>query len=155
MRFIMESSRIEKILDDLVGHCREAAQGYEAAAKAVDNPDLKHLFETYARQREHFVADLESEIRKRGGEPVAPSTVAEVLHQGWLRLKAALAGHREDTIMTECASGETEALEAYATVPQADLPDDVRQMLERQEAGIREAHDRLQAMSLILAGKPV
>lgn len=60
-----------------------------------------------------------------------------------MSLKAAVTGHGEEAIISAVERGEDSARAAYEKALQQDLPADVRALVERQYAGIRESHERV------------
>lgn len=130
-------------LNNLIETCRDGQEGFKTAAEGVNNPELRELFHEYSRQRAGFVGELEDEVRRLGGEPDATGSVTASLHRGWMGLKAALTGGDEASILAECERGEDAAMSNYRAAFNVDLPANVRQMAERQFAGIKEAHNKI------------
>jgi uncharacterized protein (TIGR02284 family) len=56
-------------------------------------------------------------------------------------LRAALEGGDDRAILSECERGEGVALETYRSALGTDMPANVRVMVERQFAEIKEAHN--------------
>jgi uncharacterized protein (TIGR02284 family) len=133
-------------LNKLIEVCRDADAGFRAAADAVANQDLKGLFLCYAQQRARYVAELQDEVRRLGGEPEESGTLAGVLHRGWVGLKGVLTGGSECSMIVECERGEDFAQKAYEQVLRKSLPDDVRTLVERQAAGVQEAYERIRVL---------
>jgi hypothetical protein len=110
-------------LNNLIETCKDGQNGFQAAADGVKNNDLKTLFHTYSRQR------------------------AESLHRGWIDIKSAVTGEDENAVISECERGEDSAVRNYEdALREQDLPADVRAIVERQFAQIKEAHDRIRSL---------
>jgi uncharacterized protein (TIGR02284 family) len=60
-----------------------------------------------------------------------------------VNLKSAITGKDELAILTECERGEDVAKAAYAKALKADLPPNVRSIVERQYQGVKQNHDRV------------
>jgi uncharacterized protein (TIGR02284 family) len=52
-------------------------------------------------------------------------------------------GNDEAAIVSECERGEDSAVDQYQEALAEDLPMDVRQIINRQYAAIKSAHDRV------------
>jgi uncharacterized protein (TIGR02284 family) len=130
-------------LNELIETAKDGELGFQTAADAVTDAELKRLLVGYARQRGEFATQLRDEVQRLGGRPEESGSVAGSLHRGWMSLKAALTGHGEEPIISAVERGEDSARTAYEKTLQQDLPGDVRALVERQYAGIRESHERV------------
>lgn len=130
-------------LNSLIETCRDGQEGFKSAAEGVDNSELKELFYTYSQQRAGFVGELQDEVRRLGGEPDTTGSVTASLHRGWMDLRAAVTGGDEASVLAECERGEDAAMSAYRAAFNVDLPASCRQMVERQFAEIKEAHNHI------------
>ena len=131
-------------LNALIETSRDAQNGFHAAAEVVDDPSLKRLFAAYAQQRGEFAHELEGEIRRMGGVPQGSGSVAGTLHRAVLNIRAAVSGRDERAVIDEAERGETAAVRAYETeLRRSELPADIRAVIARQAARVKEAHARL------------
>ena len=130
-------------LNSLIETCEDGATGFRAAAEAVDVGAIKGMFKTYAGEREQFATDLRGEVRKLGGDPEEGGSVSGAMHRGWLDLKGAVAGRSVSAIVAEAERGEDKAVETYEKARQADMPVEVRAVVERQYTQVKAAHDRV------------
>jgi uncharacterized protein (TIGR02284 family) len=130
-------------LNSLIETCRDGQDGFKTAAEGVNNAELKELFYSYSQQRAGFVGELQDEVRRLGGEPDTTGSVTASLHRGWMGLRAALTGGDEASVLAECERGEVAAMSNYRAAFNVDLPASVRQMVERQFAEIKEAHNHI------------
>jgi len=101
------------------------------------------LFNTYARQRAQFAAELQAEVRRVGGDPERTGSSAGAMHRGWINLKAAVTGGDDGAIIAECERGEDSAVKNYHEAQQAGLPRDVQAIVEQQYMHVQAAHDRI------------
>lgn len=138
-------------LNTLIETCKDSERGFQAAASALRNPDVKKLFQTYAQQRARFVVELQDEVRQLGGDPEDHGTLTGVLHRGLLSLKAVVTGRDEATILAECERGEVAARQAYRKVLRRKLPESLRALLEHHYAGIKEAYRRIRALGAVVS----
>lgn len=137
------TEQVVSTLNNLIETCRDGQEGFKSAAEGVNDEELKRLFYSYSRQRASFAGELQDEVRRLGGEPDTTGSVTASLHRGWMDLRAAVTGGEESSILAECGRGETAALANYRAALAADLPANVRQVVERQFAEVKEAHNRI------------
>lgn len=133
-------------LNNLIETCRDGQEGFRAAAEGVERSELKHLFHTYSQQRARFVGELQGEVRRLGGDPENSGSVAASLHRGWIDIKSAVTGKDDNAVLAECERGEDSAVSNYRDALDADLPANVRSLVERQFGEVKEAHDRIRSL---------
>jgi uncharacterized protein (TIGR02284 family) len=136
-------------LNQLVQTCKDGEKGFEAAAEAVDDPNLRHLFESYSQQRSEFASELEQEVMRLAKEPAEEGHMAASFHRGWMSLKAALTGRDEGAIIIECERGEDVAVKAYQQALATPLSAELRAIVERQLIKIQEAHDQVRSLERV------
>ena len=140
------NEEVVSTLNDLIETCRDAEEGFSTAAEGVKDEELRALLLEHSRQRAGFAGDLQTEVRRLGGEPVTEGSVAGAVHRGWLGIRAAVTGADEDSVLSECERGEDAAIANYRAALNADMPAGVRALVERQFAVIRDARDRFRAL---------
>jgi uncharacterized protein (TIGR02284 family) len=136
------------VLNDLIETCKDGEEGYRTAEKCVHNEDVKKLFNSYAQQRARYAAELQSEVQRLGGTPEKTGSIAGALQRGWTNIKCAVTGGDEAAVIAECERGEDAAKAGYEKALQEHLPADVLAIVQRQYAGIKEAHDRIRALEV-------
>jgi uncharacterized protein (TIGR02284 family) len=137
------TEQVISTLNSLIETCRDGQEGFKTAAEGVNNAELKELFHAYSRQRAGFAGELQDEVRRLGGEPDTTGSVTASLHRGWMGLRAAVTGGDEASVLAECERGEDAAMSNYRAAFNVDLPASCRQMVERQFAEIKEAHNHI------------
>ena len=137
------TEQVVSTLNSLIETCRDGQEGFKTAAAGVNNEGLRELFHSYSRQRAGFVGELQDEVRRLGGEPDTSGSVTASLHRGWMGVKAAATGGEESSVLAECERGEEAALSNYRAACGADMPANVRQIVERQLVEIKEAHNHI------------
>jgi uncharacterized protein (TIGR02284 family) len=142
-----QNEAVVSTLNDLIETCRDGQQGFQTAAEGVKSGDLKTLFLNYSQQRAQFIAELQTEVRQLGGKPEETGSVAGSLHRGWLNIKAAVTGQDEKAVISEVERGEDTSVASYRdALGKEELPADIRAIVERQFAAVKEAHDRVRAI---------
>jgi uncharacterized protein (TIGR02284 family) len=135
-------------LNRLIETCKDGQKGYQTAAKSVSNVDLKALFASYAEQRAGYAAELQSDVMRLGGQPPEHGTLTGPVRRAWTNIKNIVSRGSEHAVIAECERSEDEAMERYLAAVKANLPPHVHALIERQLAGIREAHERVRALEL-------
>ncbi|HEY3064772.1 MAG TPA: PA2169 family four-helix-bundle protein [Methylomirabilota bacterium] len=133
-------------LNDLIETCKDGEQGFTTAADAIRDPAVKQLFLGYAQQRSQFSAELQRQVSALGGEPERSGSVTASLHRGWINLKSAVTGQNDASVIAAAEEGEDVAKTSYEKALRAELTPDVRRLVERQYAGVKDAHDRVRAL---------
>ena len=139
-----EKKEIISVLDELIETLKDGHEGFRQAADAVSDPKLKSLFRDYSDQRSRFASALQTEARKFGeANPETNSSAAGALHRGWINLKSAITGGSEYAILAECERGEDSAVEEFQEAMADGLPPALQQIVSRQYAEIKAAHDHI------------
>jgi uncharacterized protein (TIGR02284 family) len=142
----LDNDEVIATLNNLVETCKDGQNGFRTAAEGLKNSELTTLFNTYSQQRAQLAAELQSEVRRLGGEPEETGSTAAVVHRGWINIKSAVTGEDEAAVISECERGEDSAVEAYEEALETDLPNDVKVIVSRQFSQVKEAHDRIRSL---------
>jgi uncharacterized protein (TIGR02284 family) len=130
-----------KILNNLIEICKDGQEGFRDAAENAKHSDLKTLFASYSLQRAKFAGDLQQLVIHLGEEPDTTSSVASVIHRGWIDLKSAFTHGSDHAILTECERGEDHAVSAFRSALAETLPADVRSIVAEQSEKVQASHD--------------
>jgi uncharacterized protein (TIGR02284 family) len=135
------------ILNNLIETLKDGQEGFKRAAEGISDPKLKSLFRDYSEQRSRFATALQSEARRHGEtEPETSSSATGALHRGWINLKSAITGGDEHAILAECERGEDSAVEEYNKALDNGLSPSAQELVLRQFAEIKAAHDRIRSL---------
>ena len=135
------------LLNNLIETLKDGQQGFKQAAEGVSDPKLKSLFLDYSQQRSRFATALQGEARRHGEtDPETSSSASGALHRGWINLKSALTGGDEHAILAECERGEDSAVEEYKKALDDGLSPTAQELVSRQFAEIKAAHDRIKSL---------
>jgi uncharacterized protein (TIGR02284 family) len=146
------STNATSTINDLIETLKDGQEGFRAAAAGVKSPDLRAQFTEYSNQRAQYSGELQALARTLGDpNPENSSSVASTVHRGWINLKAAVTGQDDHSILEECERGEDVAVDAFRSALAADLPANVRAIVQRQSVGVQAAHDRVKALRDALA----
>ena len=141
-----DNKAVVSVLNDLIETCKDGANGFRAAAAAVQHADARTLFTSRVPVIERASEELQAEVRRLGGDPETTGSVAARLHRGWIGLKSAITGQDDAAIITECERGEQLAVRNYEDALRKDLPTDVRAIVERQYRGAVQNLERVRAL---------
>ena len=133
-------SDVVNVLNGLIETCKDGEQGFRTAAEKAKDPSLKSLFSKYSAQRVGYAQELQSAVAALGEKPAESGHIAATLHRGWINLKEALAKNEDKAIINEAETGEDAAVKAYQDALTKNLPSIVQSIVQRQFAGIQEAH---------------
>jgi uncharacterized protein (TIGR02284 family) len=140
-----------EILNDLVQINNDRINGFEHALKDVasDEHDLKYLFTNCVGESHQFKMALGTEVEALSKEKDIDNTtsVSGKIHRAWIDIKTAFTGHSAKSVLEECEFGEDAILLAYKTALSEDfLPAYIREMLEKQQAILQEAHNEIKSL---------
>lgn len=141
------NENVVKGLNHLLTRSYDAQKGYQEAGEQVTDTHLREWLYNYSTQRTKFIQQLESEIRRLGGEPNQGSSVLGGLHRAWLDIKANFSTATTESVLEECIRGEEKALSDYSAVlTDYDLSAATREVVSQQHELIRMAIDQLHNM---------
>ncbi|PYL08447.1 MAG: aldehyde dehydrogenase [Verrucomicrobia bacterium] len=139
-----KQKEIISAINNLIETLKDGQEGFKQAAEGVKDPQLKALFNDYSHQRSRFATQLQSQAQSLGEpEPETSSTATGALHRAWINLKSAVTRGDDHAILAECERGEDSAVEAYREAVDSNLSTPVRDIVSRQYAEIKNAHDRI------------
>ncbi|MGB3617167.1 MAG: PA2169 family four-helix-bundle protein [Catalinimonas sp.] len=140
----------KKVLNRLIETDQEGKEGYELAAKHVENLEYKSIFNQYAQQRAEFAATLRSHVPAADMSGNMLTDAAAALHRGWINIKSVVNSGDSEAILNECVRGDRAAVEAYEdALKEQTLPADVQSVLQEQHRAINEAYHRMKTLARI------
>jgi len=80
------------VLNDLIEYSKDGEKGFKASADDVKNPELKAFFVQRAGECANAAGELQSEVRRLGGDPETSTSISGDLHRGWVNLKSMVTG---------------------------------------------------------------
>lgn len=139
----METNDTISTLNGLIETCRDGQAGFQEASTNVKRADLKTLFAEASSERAKFVGDLQQEVRTLGGDPENSGSVAGALHRAWIDVKGTFTDKDDASILNECERGEDSAVATYRDALEAQLPANIRELVQTQYTSIQSMHDRI------------
>ena len=140
------------VLNDLVEYSKDGEKGFKASADDVKKPELKAFFVQRAGECANAAAELQSEVRRLGGDPETSTSISGDLHRGWVNLKSMVTGKDEEAVLNEVERGEDHALKAYKEAREKLVKlgrmasDPSYALVEKQLQGVQRNHDQVKAL---------
>lgn len=122
----------KKAIQDVLDICHDGYKGYERAAEDVENEEFRTIFHRLAQQRKLFIEELKNDMRDRGAELEDSGTVKGYFHRNWLDLKSTFSDKEDATVIDEARTGEKEALDVYDKALNSDVPQYIKDRLQKQ-----------------------
>jgi len=151
----MNNDKAISVLNNLIETCKDGEYGFNAAAEGVSDSDTRLLFQQFSQQRGDMARELQSEVRRLGGDPEKSGSVSGAAHRGWINIKSAVTGKDEGAIVAEAERGEDSAKKAYQdALEQGGILSTQTQALIRQQSTIvHSTHDRVRSLERAMTGR--
>jgi uncharacterized protein (TIGR02284 family) len=141
------NEKVTEVLNDLIKINNDRIEGYERAVEDTRDKDvdLQAIFHRMADESKQYTSELESQVRKSGGDTATDTTVSGKIYRVWMDFKSAISGKARKSILESCEFGEDAAQKAYeeALKSDAELPAEVRQLIVNQKAALKTSHDTI------------
>jgi len=142
-----DNEKTISILNDLIEVCRDGQQGFKSAADDAKDAALKRQLADFSLQRSRYISELQQQVRLLGGDPDKRGSAIGALHRGWIDLKAAISSNEPHAVLAECERGEDSAVKNYReALAKTELDSASRALVQKQFAGIQQAHDTVKAL---------
>lgn len=138
-----KGNEIVSVVHHLIERCKDGQKGYRHASEDIEDHDLKSLFREYAVQRDTMITELQNELHKMGRTDSETSSIEGKIHRTWMDLSSALLAKDRQQVLNECERGEDYAVAAYDKALKADLPGNLKSIVEKQYHQVKQAHDRI------------
>ncbi|MBO0357930.1 PA2169 family four-helix-bundle protein [Hymenobacter sp. BT186] len=143
----MEAKATQALLNELLETLKDGEKGYSEAVTDVEDHDLKEVFKKYAVQRDGYLTELEDQMHQLNLKAEEESSITGTIHRAFINLKSAITSKSRHAILAECERGEDYAKKAYETALKAEgLPGQLKSIIEKQYAGIKQGHDEIKAL---------
>jgi len=133
-------------LNDLIEADQGVAEVYETAVTRLEDETNRALLQDYAEQYKGFATELTNLVVRHDGDPATSADGSSLVQRAWVTLKAAVT-EGEGPVVAEAADSANHVLEEYMEAMDADLPDDVRDVVRHQLSEARLTYEKLSALS--------
>lgn len=142
----MDNDDVVDVLNDLIETSKDGEYGFRTSAEYARTDALRTLLQRRADECRQAIGELESLVRRCGGEPQTSGSVAGALHRGWVAMRTKLTDYDHEAILSECERGEDVAMTRYRKALAETLPEDVRAVVQRQFEGVQRNHDQIRRL---------
>ena len=142
----MDNGKIISVLNGLIEISRDGAEGFRTCAEDVHDAALKLYFRNRAESCEKAIHELNTEVRRYGGDPDSGGTLTGTLHRAWVNIKTAIISQDNLIVLEECERGEAAAVGAYENALREELPGELRALIDTQLDGAKRNHDCVRQM---------
>jgi uncharacterized protein (TIGR02284 family) len=139
----MQNDKAVSVLNNLIETCKDGELGFKTAAEGLKDPAIKSQFLEYSRQRSEMARELQSEVRRLGGDPEKSGSMSGSVHRGWLDIKSAITGKDDHAILAEAERGEDVAKSVYEEALKETLPGSAQTLVQQQSLRVRQVHDHV------------
>lgn len=144
-----EQQKNPDLVKELIIINNDRYEGYQTAAKGTKETNLKELFDEYSQQSNDFAGELRRFVPSGEEQPGADETkMTGKLFRAWMEVKTTLSAHDSKAILASCEFGEDTAQKHYeeALKKEAELPSGAPEVIRKQMAELKKAHDRIKAL---------
>jgi uncharacterized protein (TIGR02284 family) len=141
----IEPDQVISTLNRLIELNRDGQKSFQEAAGKMAAPHLKTYCFKQSRSHAHFVGELQTLVHSLGDEPDNGGTVLGALHRGWMELRSALGGG-DQAILAATETFENFASNKFRDALNVYLPTDVRDIVERQFASVKQTIDTIKEL---------
>jgi len=134
------------LLKDLVECSKDGEYGFRECAEQVKREDLKSTFLQRADDCRRGAQELNDLLRRYGAAPEDGGSALGAMHRGWVSIKSKFSTYDDKAVLEEAERGEDNAKARYLKALQKPLPDDVRQVVDRQYQGVLRNHDQMKML---------
>jgi uncharacterized protein (TIGR02284 family) len=96
---------------------------------------------------------LQSEVRRLGGDPEKSGSVAGAAHRGWINIKSVVTGKDDGRIIAEAERGEDSAKKMYEEALLEPLDPVTLALVREQSMKVHDAHDRVRVLEKATTGR--
>ncbi len=130
----------------MIERAKDGEKGYRTASEDVHDQELKGLFRQYAVQRDTMITELQDQLHQMGKTQDESGSLEGTVHRAWIDLSSAIVAKDRKRILSECERGEDYAVSAYEKAMKADLPSQLKAIVEKQYQLVKEAHDHIRSL---------
>jgi len=131
-----------RVLNGLVQTSADGRKGFAEASDEAAKPELKSFFQRRSDDCAAAATELQSLVQSLGGRVETSTAVSGAADPGWDKIKTTI-DDANVTALGEMEHAEDKAEAAYAKALTAVLPQQIRNVVERQHNGAVRNHDHI------------
>ena len=133
-------------LQDLIRINLDSEQGFQEAAKEINDVNVAGIFSSLATERSRNALELQDYVQWNGEKPRDEGSYAAAFHRTWVDLRAKLSGGDPHVLLSEAERGEDQIKQAYEDALKDTAGSAMNDVLTRQYSNIKAGHDRIRDM---------
>ena len=90
-----------------------------------------------------MITELQNELHQMGHTDDESTSLEGKVHRTWMDLSSALLSKNRQQVLNECERGEDYAVAAYDKALKAELPGNLKNIVQKQYQQVKEAHDTI------------
>ncbi len=137
----MDNQDVVSALNKLIETTKNGEAGFAQCAEHAESAEIKKLLADAGQRCAQGARELQQLVTKYGGSAETSGTVGGAMHRGWVGLKTTFTSNDDLAVLEEMEKGEDIAKRDYSECLRGDLPEDVRQVVQRQNEGVIRNHD--------------
>ena len=142
----IDTKEVISTLNDLIETSKDGEEGFGVCAEDTKRADLKTLFGQRSLECGKAAQELQAVVVRLGGKPEDSTSIGGDMHRRWVDLKSMITGKDDKAVLNECERGEDVAKKNYKEALEKALPEDVRQLVQRQYEGVLRNHDQIKSL---------
>lgn len=139
---IQQSTDVISTLNRLIEAARDGQDGFAKAAENLQNSSYKSFCMDQSQTYAQFVSELQQKVRQLGGNPETAGSTTAAMYRAWVDIKSALGGG-DHSVMAWCENGVDSAVTEYKGALESGLPENVRDVVERQYQVVEQVHNQV------------
>jgi uncharacterized protein (TIGR02284 family) len=132
-------------LQSLIQYNIDSRDGFRHAAESIQEIAVANMFVQLADERDRQAHELQSLVNDSGETPAREGSYSAAAHRTWMDIRTALGGGLK-TVLEEAERGEDYIKAAYESALRDHPGSGVHDVLHRQFAAVKAAHDRVRDM---------
>lgn len=137
---------VANLLNDLIETNLGIVNVYETAVERLENESYSEFLQEAAKQHKTFAVELSNIVAAYSGKPQTTASAGSTAKKAWVVLKATFTDG-DGPILSEVTRDAEKVLNAYGDAMSTELPDDVREILDKHVQAARRIHEQLIPMS--------
>lgn len=142
----IDTKEVISTLNDLIETSKDGEEGFRVCAEDTKRADLKTLFGQRSLECGKAAQELQAVVVRLGSKPEDSTSIGGDMHRRWVDLKSMITGKDDKAVLNECERGEDVAKKNYKEALEKGLPEDVRQLVQRQYEGVLRNHDQIKSL---------
>lgn len=156
-----EERAAENIHDDHVSSLQsllqknyDAEKSFKKTMEKAESPLLKDFLQKQAAQRSRFATEITDELRNLNEQPKESGTLGGDIHRGWIDVRTAFSGNKDEAVLAECIRGEKSSASEYEDqLKKHNFPPRIADVLRRQSNEIHQTLDEVKTLKDLAKNK--